>query len=731
MSGFIELKIALRNLIKNPLRTIFTLIAITLGVSLFFSVSIATDSLENSLRTHLGENEFIQVENWIFLFRGILTFLSAISLIICVIIIKNLMEMSKESSLYEIGLLRAIGNSKRSIFLIYFYQILIISLIGMILGLFLGYFLSYLFFDPLREIMNTFYSLDDTFGVKLHFSEFTLMSGIFAGLLIPLVFGIIPAISAARTNVLSALNPHARPPKQKLKQITALVFKLVFSMSLLIGGIVFMNIGFGELLTFYNDPTMESAASFGSIFLAGLCFIGGIILLSAIFLPYFFYLLSQIYTPILLKIKKIAFRSLVKDARRTRNTFLMIAIGLSFFIMINVTVDSVKAGVLPGARMRLGGDLQLGYFSGGSQLSIPLNTSVNVTQIAHVTDVCEVKNSDWRSGYALCDTYGGGENEVVLIVVINTTSYVNLHSSESIYKYEGEESLYDFIHQLDANGTVLLQRGLSETIEKSEEESVDISTSPSIFFPTFTSNLKVKGIFDRLPGMFFSWSDEVWWDKNLIGYTAVISWNTYFDITNTNYSSTTGYFWVDIDDYTKAKDVKDDVISLYQTLGAPWNITYLGSSWEYRTVLQEIGEINEILSLVFVIIVSILYIGIFISMLGLSTSMIMSVNQKRRELGILRSVGTSKKQVLQIIFGETLVISTTALFIGIITGLITAFLISNVPFMPYAPFIFTISWDYITLISFMMIGLSLFVSILPAIKAGRLNITESIRKRGI
>jgi ABC-type antimicrobial peptide transport system permease subunit len=107
----IEFKIAYKNLLKRPIRNIFTVISIILGVGIFFSVNIATDSLENSLKIHLDPSVYGEINMWIYLFRGILMIFSAISLIICVLIIKNLMEMSKEEQLYELGLLRAIGNS--------------------------------------------------------------------------------------------------------------------------------------------------------------------------------------------------------------------------------------------------------------------------------------------------------------------------------------------------------------------------------------------------------------------------------------------------------------------------------------------------------------------------------------------------------------------------------------------------------------------------------------------
>lgn len=56
--GIIELRIAYRSLLKRPIRTFLTVIAIILGVALFFSVNVATDSLEHSLYLHLGSTDY-------------------------------------------------------------------------------------------------------------------------------------------------------------------------------------------------------------------------------------------------------------------------------------------------------------------------------------------------------------------------------------------------------------------------------------------------------------------------------------------------------------------------------------------------------------------------------------------------------------------------------------------------------------------------------------------------
>ena len=109
----------------------------------------------------------------------------------------------------------------------------------------------------------------------------------------------------------------------------------------------------------------------------------------------------------------------------------------------------------------------------------------------------------------------------------------------------------------------------------------------------------------------------------------------------------------------------------------------------------------------------------------------MNINQRRNEIGELRSIGISKYQIMQIVFGETLIICAATLITGIICGITTALLISNVPFMAYTPIFFTLRMEDIINISIFMVSLSLFASIIPAVKALRLSIIDAIRKRGM
>ena len=159
-----------------------------------------------------------QVSDMFNFFTTALALFSAIALLICAILIKNLIEVTKEEQMEEIGIMRAIGISKIGIFRIYLSQISIISVIGSFLGLLLGYFISNLFLGPLRYVSLAFNPqlgsvVGSDFEIIIVVTNLSLILSLGIGISISMVFGMIPAVSAANVDVLKALNPRLMEEK--------------------------------------------------------------------------------------------------------------------------------------------------------------------------------------------------------------------------------------------------------------------------------------------------------------------------------------------------------------------------------------------------------------------------------------------------------------------------------------------------------------------------------------
>ncbi len=722
-------KIAFRDsFLKRPIRTLFTIISIVLGVGVFFAVNIASDSLSYSLQEQLDAATFGSIETWLQLFRGIIVIFSAISLIVLVLIVKNLMEMAKEEKIHEIGILRTIGISKMGIFKIFFYQISIITIIGVSLGLLLGSLLAQFFFGPFKNLISGFLYATD-FDILFYFTPISLIITIIAGLLIPMLFGMIPAIAASKTNIIEAINPRMRSKNELFMSISKIITFTIISIILIILGIYILSFGFEGLIDL-ADLTVLNYISILLLFVGGFCFITGIIILSSNFITFLSSGVSYLFYGILRKMRNLTVKNLSRNARRTKNTFAMVAITLAALITIVTLIQSIQAGMGPGARMRLGGDIRLGMFYQWENRLIPINTSVNISQIEGVSSVCEVKNSYYITNYSMCDEFGKRTGERFLLFVINTSAYAEIHSQNSIVKYEGETttSLTEFINQLEENRTIIIQDELSNKINKGIGDRVNVTTIDTAFFPGFSFNFSVVGIMNIMPGLQYTWDAQ---PDNYVYYYAFISWNSFYNVTGLNFNSSTGYFWLGLNIPTTSESVFSEIETLYTNLGTPWSDLDLSNEWQYRTYTDEVIQIQEVITLILIIFTGILQISIIISLFGLSITILMNVNHRKKEIGILRSFGISKSQINTMIFGESMIIGTFAIIMGIIAGSSASFLMAlTIPFMPYVPVFYTFPLIDIVILSIIVFIFSIISSIIPAFQANKINIIDAIRMRG-
>ena len=118
---------------------------------------------------------------------------------------------------------------------------------------------------------------------------------------------------------------------------------------------------------------------------------------------------------------------------------------------------------------------------------------------------------------------------------------------------------------------------------------------------------------------------------------------------------------------------------------------------------------------------------IILGILGVFNNFIISFIERKRSLAVFRSIGMSKRQIIRMIFIESL----TGGFIGGIIGVIGGILMTSVfPYIMEAmdmpiPMIYSTRILVISILT--SIAITLVVSISPALKSSKLNIIESLK----
>jgi ABC-type antimicrobial peptide transport system permease subunit len=128
---------------------------------------------------------------------------------------------------------------------------------------------------------------------------------------------------------------------------------------------------------------------------------------------------------------------------------------------------------------------------------------------------------------------------------------------------------------------------------------------------------------------------------------------------------------------------------------------------------------------------SVIVIAIVISAAGITNTLLMSVNERTREIGMMKAIGASGYHIGILLIAETLVITTLGGIIGILaalagSGIIETFVRGLVPYAPSGSFV---SFDPFLIGSCLLfsIGLGLLCGFYPAWKSARLSPMEAIR----
>jgi putative ABC transport system permease protein len=149
------------------------------------------------------------------------------------------------------------------------------------------------------------------------------------------------------------------------------------------------------------------------------------------------------------------------------------------------------------------------------------------------------------------------------------------------------------------------------------------------------------------------------------------------------------------------------------------------------TMTQVMGTIMNLVGSAQALLFSVIIIAMFISAVGIINTLIMSVNERIREFGMMKAVGASGWDVARLIVIETLIITLIGCAAGLIVALAGSRLVEGFVkgVIPYSPAGDLISIDpslILVCIAFAVV-IGLLCAIYPAVKCARLTPMEAMR----
>jgi putative ABC transport system permease protein len=144
-----------------------------------------------------------------------------------------------------------------------------------------------------------------------------------------------------------------------------------------------------------------------------------------------------------------------------------------------------------------------------------------------------------------------------------------------------------------------------------------------------------------------------------------------------------------------------------------------------RTAAQfkadQASQINTLLALIYVL----LALSVIVSLFGIVNTLVLSIYERTRELGMLRAIGTSRRQIRQMIRYESIITALLGGVFGLAIGVVGAVLVVNLALSGSG---FVQSYPIGTLIVLLVVAAlaGLLAAQLPARRAARLDMLQAL-----
>jgi putative ABC transport system permease protein len=134
---------------------------------------------------------------------------------------------------------------------------------------------------------------------------------------------------------------------------------------------------------------------------------------------------------------------------------------------------------------------------------------------------------------------------------------------------------------------------------------------------------------------------------------------------------------------------------------------------------NQISGLNSILNVLYVL----LALSVVVSLFGIVNTLVLTVFERTRELGMLRAVGMTRRQVRRMIRAESVITALMGGVIGIALGLVLGGLLAaRVDFI-----VFALPWREVVLFAVAAVVVGVLAAVFPARRAGKLNVLEALQ----
>ncbi len=145
---------------------------------------------------------------------------------------------------------------------------------------------------------------------------------------------------------------------------------------------------------------------------------------------------------------------------------------------------------------------------------------------------------------------------------------------------------------------------------------------------------------------------------------------------------------------------------------------------EIQTKSQYTASLSKQVDQLLLMIYALLAVSVIISIFGIVNTLVLSVYERTREIGMLRAIGTTRRQMRRIVRYESVITSVIGGILGTVLGVLFAYVVTT----RLASQGITFSVPWVQLVAFLIVAavVGVVAAVLPAYRASRVSILDAI-----